>query len=102
MLERGNILSSAGGRERFYPCQLKFQKSQPDRAFLRGLKCDPLLERGVEPHPAVCKQVKFLGLDEASLPLVPFLQAPLIKKVGGERFKFREERTGHVSWFAYF
>ena len=62
----------------------------------------PLLARGVEPFPEVCKRAEALKDGEGLIVIAPFLPSPLVEKLNSEGFRSRIERGNGADWIVYF
>jgi len=61
-----------------------------------------LLQRGVEPFPAIYERVDALKPDEGLIVIAPFLPSPLIEKLAGEGFSSKVKRGNGADWMVYF
>lgn len=62
----------------------------------------PLLARGVEPFPEVCKRTEALKDGEGLIVVAPFLPSPLVEKLNGEGFRSKVERGNGADWIVFF
>ncbi len=61
-----------------------------------------LLSQGIEPYPAIRRQVDSLKPGEGLALTAPFLPSPLIEKLRSENFASRVEHLVDGSWITYF
>lgn len=61
-----------------------------------------LIQRGIEPLPAILDRVTRLKSDEGLIVVAPFLPSPLIEKLGSLGFVSKVERGQGADWLVYF
>ena len=61
-----------------------------------------LLQRGLEPLPAILERVGKLKPDQGLIIVAPFLPSPLIERLRSEGFDSKLERGSGSDWVVYF